>query len=76
LGTTKKDEVVNSFNIYKEIAGSDSPRTLLNRLADLISPLDDSRVLANKANVGEVKDNVHQNYLHLFAEKDYWENHT
>lgn len=74
LGTTKKDEVVNSFNIYKTIADSDSPRTLINRLSDLIMPLDDTRILANKTNVEEEKDNVYQNYLYFFKEKDYWEN--
>ena len=75
LGTTKKDEVVNSFNIYKIIADSDSPRSLINRLSDLIVPLDNSRILANKTNVDEKKDNVYQNYLQFFVDKGYWENH-
>ena len=75
LGTGKNDDVVNSFNIFKEIADSDSPRTLINKLSDRIVPLDDSKILANKEDIYvQDKDEVYQNYLHFFAEKKYWEN--
>ena len=75
LGTGKKDGVINSFNIFKEIADSDSPRSLINKLSDLIVPLDYNKLPANKENI-DVKgnDGVYQNYLHFFAEKKYLEN--
>ncbi len=74
MGTTKKDKVVNSFNIYKEIADAESPRSLINRLSDKIIPLDDSKILADKKDCDSIEDGVYQNYLHFFAEKNYWEN--
>ena len=76
LGTTKKDDVVNSLNIFKEIADSDSPRTLISRLSDLIVPLDDSKILADKDDADEKdeKTGIYQNYLHFFNVKKFWEN--
>ena len=74
MNTTKKDNVVNSHNIFKTIVDSDSPRTLINKLSDFIVPLDDSIIQANKENVDEVVEGVYQNYLHFFAVKNYWEN--
>ena len=74
MGTTKKDKVVNSFNIYKEIADAESPRSLINRLSDKIIPLDDSKILTDKKDCDSIEDGVYQNYLHFFAEKNYWEN--
>lgn len=73
MGTTKKDNVVNSFNIYREVSDSESPRTLINRLSDRILPLDDSKILADKKDYDAAEDGVFQNYLHFFAEKGYWE---
>ena len=74
LDRTKKDNVVNSFNIYKEIADSDSPRSLINRLSDLIVPLDKAKVQANTDDINaKDEDGVYQNYLHFFDEKKYLE---
>lgn len=74
LDRTKKDNVVNSFNIYKEIADSDSPRSLINRLSDLIVPLDKAKVQANTDDINARDENgVYQNYLHFFDEKKYLE---
>ena len=74
LDRTKKDNVVNSFNIYKEIADSDSPRSLINRLSDLIVPLDKAKVQANTDDINAKDENgVYQNYLHFFDEKKYLE---
>ena len=75
MNTTKKDNVVNSFNIFKEIVDSDSPRALINRLSDMIVPLDNSKIQADTSDVG-VKDDdgVYTNYLTFFANKNYWEN--
>jgi len=74
LNTTKKDGIVNSFNIFSEISAADSPRTLINRLSDLIVPLDDSKIQADKEKADEEIEGVYQNYLHFFAVKGYWEN--
>ncbi len=75
LGTTKKTKVVNSLNIYKEIADSDSPRTLLNKLSDQIVPLDDNCIVASKEDCEKPTGNVPaQNYLYFFEQKRYWEN--
>ena len=75
MNTTKKDNVVNSFNIFKEIADSDSPRVLINRLSDLIVPLDNSKIQADTSDVGEKDENgVYTNYLTFFVDKKYWEN--
>lgn len=71
LDRTKKDNVVNSFNIYKEIADSDSPRNLINRLSDLIVPLDRSKIQANVEDIDAIENGVYQNYLHFFEEKKY-----
>ena len=75
MNTTKKDNVVNSFNIFKEIADSDSPRALINRLSDLIVPLDNSKIQADTSDVGvKDEDGVYTNYLTFFVDKKYWEN--
>lgn len=71
LDRTKKDNVVNSFNIYKEIADSDSPRNLINRLSDLIVPLDIAKIQANVEDIDAIENGVYQNYLHFFKEKKY-----
>ena len=74
MNTTKKDSVVNSFNIYKEIADSDSPSSLMNKLTDLIVPLDFSAIQADKEGIDVDVDGVYQNYLHYFDKKHFLEN--
>lgn len=69
VGEAKK-AVLNSFNIYKVIAESDSPNALLSRLSDLIEPL--RGVAAGKDDVDEVENGVPQNYLYHFREKEFW----
>ena len=70
----KNDDVVNSFNLFKVIADSDSPRALINRLSDMIVPLNDSNIRDSfKNDIDKVEDGVYQNFLHFFVEKKYWE---
>lgn len=73
MGETKKDGLVNGFNIYKIIADSDSPSSLLSKLSDITSPLDISRVRAVTDDLDEEKDGIYQNYLHYFAKYKFWE---
>ena len=73
MGETKKDGLVNGFNIYKIIADSDSPSSLLSKLSDITSPLDISRVRAVTDDLDEEKDGIYQNYLHYFVKYKFWE---
>lgn len=66
MGETKKEGLVNGFNIYKVIVDSDSPGSLLSKLSDKIAPLDISKVRATTENMDEETDGVYQNYLHFF----------
>ncbi len=68
MGTAKKDNVVNDFNIYKVIAESDSPSELLSKMEYRIVPL---RIKISDNEILESKDsnNVCENYLYHF--KDY-----
>lgn len=73
MGETKKDGLVNGFNIYKIIADSDSPSSLLSKLSDITSPLDISRVRAVTDDLDEEKDGIYQTYLHYFVKYKFWE---
>lgn len=72
-------ELLNSFNLYKIITESDSPVGLLSTLSDKIMPLSYLNLPAfdkNKAekleNIDEKEDGIYQNYLHFFAEHNFW----
>ena len=73
MGTSKKDGIVNSFNIYKVIAESDSPGVLLSKMADMVVPLRAHMIKANTDDLHDEKDGVYQNYLHYFKEHRFWE---
>lgn len=73
MGTSKKDGIVNGFNIYKVIAESDSPSVLLSKMADMIVPLATSKIKAKTDNWEEQKDDVYQNYLYYFKKHKFWE---
>lgn len=73
MGTSKKERIVNSFNIYKVIAESDSPNVLLSRMAEMLAPLPDERIVANRENMGDPEDRLHQNYLFFFKHYKFWE---
>ncbi len=68
-----KDNICNSLNIYKLIADSDSPSSLLSKLSDLLLPLKSAEVKANKATIDNKSDDVYENYLHFFKELKFWE---
>ena len=74
MGTSAKDGIVNSFNIYKVIAESDSPNVLLSKMADLVVPLKRQMVRANTEGIEDQDaDAVYQNYLHYFKHYRFWE---
>ncbi len=74
MGTTAKDGIVNGFNVYKIIAESDSPNTLLSKMADLLSPLMPSNVKKYPDNIDESDDDgVYKYYLHYFKKNNYLE---
>ena len=73
MGTSNKDGIVNSFNIYKVIAESDSPSVLLSKMADMVVPLRAHMIKANTDDLHDEKDGVYQNYLHYFKEHRFWE---
>lgn len=69
------NEVINSFNIYRVIADSDSPVALLSMLSDRVNMLPEKYIVAKKDNIDE-KDgnNIYQNYLHYFKINNFIEN--
>lgn len=75
MGTTARDGIVNGFNIYKVISEADSPSLLMSRLEDMLEPLDDTKILADKARreMDDVVDKVPQSYLYYFRKYKYWE---
>ncbi len=69
----RSEGIVNSFNIYKVIAESDSPSVLLSKMADMVLPLRTYMIKANTDDLYEEKDGVYQNYLHYFKDHKFWE---
>lgn len=69
--------VKNSFNIYKMIVESDTPSSLISKLADNLLPLNPTKAneVVAKSDELDKKDNegVFENYLHFFKENNYWE---
>jgi hypothetical protein len=73
MGTVGRD-IVNGFNIYKVIVDANSPSALLSKMADMIFPLEDSKIQAKKDDVdARDENNVCQNYLYYFAQHKFWE---
>ena len=71
---SKKEGIVNRFNIYKMIAESDSPNVLLSKLADRVEVLTTPMIKADLKDVNDIdEDEVWQHYLHYFIEYKYWE---
>lgn len=74
-----KDGIVNSFNIYKTIAESDSPNALLNKMADLLSPLNKDQVKTSSGQIPDIDEKneddekIYKCYLHFFKVNNYWE---
>ena len=51
MGTPAKDNIVNSFNIFKLINDSESPNILINRLSERLKPLNTDQVKNNKKKI-------------------------
>lgn len=68
----EKSDKINSLNIYKAIADSDTPVSLLSMLADKLSPLSYDDIYDNvyqgidEGTVNDMEDGVYNNYLHFF----------
>jgi hypothetical protein len=75
MGTAQKNNVRNSFNIYKLITESDSPVALLSMLSGRINPLPDNIVVSTKKGYADKsdKEEVYQNYLYFFYKYNFWE---
>ncbi|MCH5317355.1 MAG: DUF262 domain-containing protein [Eubacterium sp.] len=74
MGTVSKSSgIVNGFNIYKIIFESDSPSALLSKMADLTVPIYYSDLKENTADIDEVEEKVHQNYLYYFKKYKFLE---
>ena len=74
MGTASKEGIVNGFNIYKSIAESDSPSSLLSKMADTIVPLRTQHIKADRDKIDEKSnDDVYQNYLYYFVKHKFWE---
>lgn len=71
---------INSFNIYKTIADSDTPVSLLSVMADKLSPLTYASIIVGKVDKDDVdkkekdeSDNeVYNNFLHFFKENTFY----
>ena len=61
------DDKINSFNIYKLIAESDSPVTLLSSISDKLNPIPMSKIMAKKDTIDNESNGIYQNYLHYFS---------
>jgi len=68
----EKSDKINSLNIYKVIADSDTPVSLLSMLADKLNPLSYDDIYDNvyqgidEGTVDDMEDGVYNNYLHFF----------
>ena len=68
----RNNDVINSLNIYKIIADSDTPISLLSILADKLNPLSYDDIYdsvyhgIDDGTVDDMEDGVYKNYLHFF----------
>lgn len=64
--------IINSLNIYKIIADSDSPISLLSIMADKLNPLSYNDIYdsvyqgIDEGTVDDLEEGVYKNYLHFF----------
>lgn len=65
----RRNDVKNSYNIYKTIAGADSPVALFGELADIITPIPMKEIASNQnKNMDEELNGIPQNYLSIFKQ--------
>ena len=72
-------DVINSLNIYKVIADSDTPVSLMSILADRLNPLSSNSIYDRvykgiEEGTIDIKDegDIYQNYLHFFKENTFY----
>lgn len=80
LGTSGNRNIINSFNMYKLIADSDTPISLLSILADKLSPLYPNAIpndnLKDKSLLEKNEEGVWVNYLYFFEQNEYYKKVT
>lgn len=75
----QRSDKVNSLNLYKLIADSDTPVFLLSQLADRLSPIDTGNIahrsVLKQINSGEMdlmEEGVYKNYIHFFKVNSFY----
>lgn len=72
----EKSDAVNSFNIYKVIADSDTPISLLSIMADKLSPLSYDNIandkLKNNNTFEDKEDDIYKNFLYFFKDNNFY----
>lgn len=61
-----RNDVKNSFNMYKMITEADSPVTLLSSISDKLSPIPIQTIVAKTDDMNQQVNGIYQNYLHYF----------
>lgn len=75
LGTCGDKNIINSFNLYKQIADSDTPISLLSILADKLNSLSSGNIHHRIEEDGEDEKTgkaIRKNYLYFFEQNDYY----
>lgn len=75
-------DIINSLNMYKLIADSDTPILLLSILADKLNPLPSDKIVYTRIvkepsgidedSFDEMEDGIYMNYLHFFKANSYY----
>lgn len=74
----ERSDKINSLNIYKLIADSDTPISLLSIMSDKLNPLSARAVNDNVSagikdgTVDKIEDDVYVNYLHFFRTNQFY----
>lgn len=75
LGVSSDKNIINSFNLYKQIADSDTPISLLSILADKLNSLSSGNIHHRIEEDGEDEMTgkaIRKNYLYFFEQSDYY----
>lgn len=72
----ERSDKVNSLNIYKLIADSDTPVSLLSILADKLNPLSPAIIpndsLKDENHIKDNENGIYKNYLHFFRVNSFY----
>ena len=67
--------IINSLNLYKIIADSDTPVSLLSLLADKLTPLSNGKLhdKLKKQSIDEKEGDIHKNFIYFFRENSFYD---